>query len=55
VLAPDDAVLAEALGELLADAERSAALACAAAAYAGRQESQLGAALELIRPLLPAA
>jgi 3-deoxy-D-manno-octulosonic-acid transferase len=55
VLAPDDAALAEALGELLADAERSAALACAAAAYAGRQESQLGAALELIRPLLPAA
>ncbi|HWF76550.1 MAG TPA: 3-deoxy-D-manno-octulosonic acid transferase, partial [Caulobacteraceae bacterium] len=55
VLADDEAALAEQLGELLGDADRSAALARAAAAYAGRQESQLGAALGLIRPLLPAA
>ena len=55
VLAPDEAALAAALGVLLGDADRRAALACAAASYARKQESQLGAALELIRPLLPAA
>jgi 3-deoxy-D-manno-octulosonic-acid transferase len=55
MLAQDDAALAAQLAELLADEARRTALACAAAAYAARQESQLGAALGLIRPLLPAA
>jgi 3-deoxy-D-manno-octulosonic-acid transferase len=55
VLIPEAAALAGALARLLSDTDRRAALACAAAAYAGRQESQLGVALGLIRPLLPAA
>jgi 3-deoxy-D-manno-octulosonic-acid transferase len=55
VLTPDEAALAAELSALLGDADRRAALAGAAAAYAARQESQLGAALEQIRPLLPAA
>jgi 3-deoxy-D-manno-octulosonic-acid transferase len=53
VLTPDEGTLAARLGELLGDAERRAALACAAAAYARGQESQLGAALAMLRPLLP--
>ena len=54
-LVPGEAALAAELGALLSDAGHRAALSCAAAAYAGRQESQLSAALDLIRPLLPAA
>ena len=54
-LVTDEASLTAQLAELLGDEARRTALSCAAAAYAARQASQLGVALELIRPLLPAA
>jgi 3-deoxy-D-manno-octulosonic-acid transferase len=54
VLAGDEIELTAQLDRLLADAGRREALATAAAAYAATQSSRLDAALELIRPLLPA-
>jgi 3-deoxy-D-manno-octulosonic-acid transferase len=54
-LVDDGAGLAAVLAELLADRAALAALNAAALAFAERQGDQLGAGLELIRPLLPAA
>jgi len=51
----DHAGLAEALGALLTDPARLAGFNRAASDFAGRQGDQLGAGLDLIRPLLPAA
>jgi len=50
----DGAGLAAVLAELLADRAALAAFNAAALAFAERQGDQLGAGLELIRPLLPA-
>jgi 3-deoxy-D-manno-octulosonic-acid transferase len=49
------AELARVLTELLADRAKLAAFNAAALAFAERQGDQLGAGLDLIRPLLPAA
>jgi 3-deoxy-D-manno-octulosonic-acid transferase len=55
IIAKDEAALAETLAALFEDRERRAAMGCAALAFAKAQGDQLGAALEMIRPLLPAA
>jgi 3-deoxy-D-manno-octulosonic-acid transferase len=55
ILARDGAALAAVLAELLADRVRLAAVGRAALAFATAQGDQLGAALDLIRPLLPDA
>jgi 3-deoxy-D-manno-octulosonic-acid transferase len=54
-LVGDGAGLASVLAELLADRAALAAFNAAALAFAERQGDQLGAGLDLIRPLLPAA
>jgi len=54
MLAADGPELTAALADLLASEPRLAAFNAAAAAFAARQGGELGAALELIRPLLPA-
>jgi 3-deoxy-D-manno-octulosonic-acid transferase len=54
-LVVDGAGLAAALAELLADRPALAAFNAAALAFAERQGDQLGAGLDLIRPLLPTA
>ncbi len=54
-LAGDELELTAQVAALVADRQRREAASRAALAYAERLESQLGAALELIRPLLPAA
>jgi 3-deoxy-D-manno-octulosonic-acid transferase len=51
----DEGALAAALAELLADPARLAAMGEAGRAYGARQSGALEAALERIRPLLPAA
>ncbi len=55
LIADDGPTLANALAALLGDRSRLDALNRAAADFAGRQGDQLAAALDLIRPLLPAA
>jgi 3-deoxy-D-manno-octulosonic-acid transferase len=55
LVAQDAQGLTATLGQLLRDPARLAAMNAAAGAIARRQGDQLGAALELIRPLLPAA
>jgi 3-deoxy-D-manno-octulosonic-acid transferase len=55
VLAPDEAALAATLAELFGDRQRLAAMGRAALGFAKAQGEQLSAALDLIRPLLPAA
>jgi 3-deoxy-D-manno-octulosonic-acid transferase len=53
-LAGDEVELGAQIAGLVADAGQRDALAAAASAYAAAQAGQMGAALELIRPLLPA-
>jgi len=55
LIVPDAAGLTQALEGLLGDPERLSRFNRAALAFAGRQGDQLAAALDLIRPLLPAA
>jgi 3-deoxy-D-manno-octulosonic-acid transferase len=55
LIAADGPALASALAATLEDRSRLDALNQAAADFAGRQGGQLAAALDLIRPLLPAA
>ena len=55
IIAPDEAALAATLAALFADPARLAAMGAAALAFSTAQGDQLGAALALIRPLLPAA
>ena len=54
LMAGDEMELTAQVAALLADATRQAAMAAAAAAYSEAQSGQLSAALELLRPLLPA-
>jgi len=55
IIVEDGAGLSEALATLIGDEERLATLARAALAFAEDQEGQLGAALAVLRPLLPKA
>ena len=55
VIAADGPALTRALAQLLEDRARLDALNRAAADFAGRQGDLLAAALERLRPLLPAA
>ena len=55
LIASDAAALGAQVGALVAEPGRRAAMSAAALAYAQAQGDQLGAALALIRPLLPAA
>ena len=55
VLAQDQAALAVTLAGLLCDPVKLAAFNRAALDFAGRQDDQLSAALDLVRPLLPAS
>jgi len=54
LIAADGPALAHALGAMLEDRSRLDALNRAAATFSGRRGDQLAAALDLIRPLLPA-
>jgi 3-deoxy-D-manno-octulosonic-acid transferase len=55
LITPDETALAETLADLFSDRPRLAAMGEAALAFAQAQGDQIGAAMGLIRPLLPAA